>query len=250
MLNVEMIDSHCHFNHGVAGESVNKTELHKNDLDFLQKERKRFGITKTLMSTFSSVCSTERIYEENEYLFQLTQKDASLYQWAVLDPREKRLFSQVDELLKRDKVVGIKIHSELHKYPIADYADEIFAFANERKATVLMHPPADIVKTARVADKYPDMKLIVAHLGVMEHIEAIANAKHGNVYTDTSGQASYRNNILEYAVEKLGSEKILFGTDTYSCAFQVGRIVYADISWQDKENILRNNAIKLLPKLR
>ncbi|MBQ8657849.1 MAG: amidohydrolase family protein [Clostridia bacterium] len=245
---MEIIDIHCHFDHGAVGESAKRNELHKADLAFLKKERERLGIKKTFMSSFSSVCSTERIYEENEYLFEKMQKATWLYQWVVLDPREKRLFSQVESLLKKDKIVGIKIHPELHKYEILDYADEIFAFANEHKTTVLMHPPATIVKTAAVADKYPDMNLIIAHLGVMEHIDAIANAKHGNVYTDTSGQASYKNNILEYAVEKVGSEKIFFGTDTYSCAFQVGRILLAGISKKDKENILRNNAIKFFIK--
>ena len=62
------------------------------------------------------------------------------------------------------------------------------------------------------------------------------------IYTDTSGGASNLNNVVEYAVEKVGSEKIFFGTDNYSCAFQVGRIQYANISEKDKENIFYNNA--------
>lgn len=243
---MEIIDMHCHFNHDVAGDTrVN--ELYRADIPFLKKERERLGISKTFMSSFSSVLSTERIYEENEDLFDQAQSEEWLYQWVVLDPREKKLFVQVETLLKQNKVVGIKIHPEQHGYSILDYVDEIFAFANEYKTTVLMHP-AQIIKTAAVADKYPDMQLVIAHLGSMEHIEAIANAKHGNVYTDTSGQASYRNNIIEYAVNEVGSEKIFFGTDTYSCAFQVGRILFADISQKDKENILRNNAIKFFMK--
>jgi predicted TIM-barrel fold metal-dependent hydrolase len=46
----------------------------------------------------------------------------------------------------------------------------------------------------------------------------------------------------------MGSEKILFGTDTYSFAFQFGRIALSDIPLKDKENILWKNAIRLFPK--
>ena len=70
----------------------------------------------------------------------------------------------------------------------------------------------------------------------------IEKAKYGNIYTDTSGGFSYFNNVVEYAVDRVGSEKILFGTDAYSVAFQLGRIVYANIKEEDKENILYRNA--------
>ena len=99
-----------------------------------------------------------------------------------------------------------------------------------------------------LADKYPDMKLIIAHLGSKEHVDAVANARHGNIYTDTSGGASNLNNILEYAVKRVGSEKILFGTDTYAFPFQFGRIVLSDLSFEDKENILWKNAMRLFDK--
>lgn len=46
-------------------------------------------------------------------------------------------------------------------------------------------------------------------------------------------------------MKKVGSNKILFGTDTYSCAFQRGRIDYADITELDKENILYKNAFNM-----
>jgi hypothetical protein len=67
----------------------------------------------------------------------------------------------------------------------------------------------------------------------------------GNVYVDTSGSASMQNGIIEYAVNRIGSERILFGSDTYSAGAQRGRIDYAQISKTDKYNILRGNAERL-----
>ena len=85
----------------------------------------------------------------------------------------------------------------------------------------------------------------MAHLGGEKHIRAVKEAKHGNVYVDTSGMASLKNLLIEHAVSQIGSERILFGTDTYSAASQRGRIEFAMISDKDKENILFYNAQKL-----
>ena len=174
-------------------------------------------------------------------MFKQAQNDERVYQWLVLDPRQDKLFPQIEKKINCEKVLGIKIHSPCHNYDIIEYGDKIFSFANELKCFVLMHPDK-IPDVVRFADKYRDMNLIIAHLGSTEHVDAIKNAKHGNVYTDTSGMASYNNNVLEYAVERVGSEKIFFGTDTYACGFQRGRVEYARISDGDKENIFFNNA--------
>ena len=91
------------------------------------------------------------------------------------------------------------------------------------------------------------MKLIIAHLASEEYVEAIAKARFGNIYADTSGSGGSLNNILEYAVEKVGSEKILFGSDTYSLAYAYPRVALAEFSMSDKENILWKNALKLFP---
>lgn len=247
------IDVHCHFNHGVRNDSRNRGVLSPCDLAFLQKERARMGVVKTGVCSFASVLSAENVVEENTYLEKIAKMEDWLLQWIVIDPRQKQTFSQARELLKNKNALGIKIHahSVCHNYPFQDYADEVFAFANELKTVVLMHPeedPDDMLKTALLAGKYPDIKLILAHLGSMEHIEAIGVSKLGNVYTDTSGSASTQNNVLEYAVEKVGAQKILFGTDSYSCAFQLGRVVFADIAEEDKKLILSENAKRIFKR--
>lgn len=238
-----IIDIHSHFNHGMRGEPPTD-ELYKCDLEFLKEEEGRLGISGAGYSTFASVLEANTIEEENEYLFELCQKDPFVYQWVVVDPRQKKTYEQANKMLENKKVLGIKLHSVYHQYDIMEYVDEIFDFASNVKATVLMHPDK-ILETAKKADFYPNMNLIIAHIGIMEHIEAIKNSKNKNIYTDTSGSYSYKNNIIEYAVQNIGSERIMFGTDTYAAAFQYGRIFFADISEADKENILYKNAERL-----
>ncbi|MBQ8743342.1 MAG: amidohydrolase [Clostridia bacterium] len=243
------IDIHSHFNHGVPGDHINPRFVgtSKNTLDFLKTEYDRFEIKEAAFSSYAAVLSSDYIKEENVYLNDLTKENDWLYQWAVLHPRQDDTFDQVEEMLDDPKVLGIKIHPYFHEYGIVEYADKIFSFANERNAVVLMHPDA-MEEMARFADKYPNMKLIIAHLSEEAHINAIRDAKHGNIYTDTSGSLSACNNVIEYGCEQVGSEKILFGTDTYSLTFQYSRIALARISHSEMENILYKNAIKMFPR--
>ena len=237
------IDIHSHINHGARFDSkpVDYGKIYCAEKEFLLEEYKRTNILCGGFSTFDSVLSNRNVYAENEYMSNLAQIEKNVFFWAVLSPLDKNSYSQVEKLLKNPKCLGIKIHSVYHQYDILRYGGEIFDFANQMKAWVLMHNDK-ILSMPNFANENPRMKLIIAHLGSSEHIEAIKTARYGNIYTDTSGIASSNNNIIEYAVKEVGAEKIFFGTDTYSCGFQKGRIEYADIKDIDKEKILYTNA--------
>ena len=240
------IDSHTHINHGHPEDSsTEQTPIYSAKTDWLYRVNDGAGIGKMLCSTFASVRTTEYIVEENEYLFDLVGREDRLCQWVVMDPRIPQTFEQTERMLAGDKTVGIKLHPLYHQYSLPQYADALFSFAAKRKAVVLIHPEEQPDYVIPIADRYPDVTFIVAHLGDEHYVDAVAYARHGNVWTDTSGIASSKNALLEYAVERIGSERILFGTDTYAAGFQRGRVEYALISERDKKNILRDNALRL-----
>ncbi|PWM45887.1 MAG: hypothetical protein DBX47_03470 [Clostridiales bacterium] len=245
--NLIAIDAHSHFNHG-ARHDPPESEIYRCDLEFLRRGYDAANIGQVCLSTFASVMSPEDTAEENEYLYDLVQKTQWLYQWVVIDPRQEKTFEQAKQMLKSKKCVGIKLDAPCHGYSIAEYGDKIFSFACENGAVVKMCPQC-MELLPDFADKYPDLRLIVAHLGSVMHVDIIEKAKYGNIYTDTSGCASSNNNVVEYAISRVGSDRILFGTDTYAAGFQRGRIEYAPISYEDKVKILRTNVLKLIPKL-
>jgi predicted TIM-barrel fold metal-dependent hydrolase len=237
---MKMIDLHTHCNSG-SPYDVPETDMHKRNFPFLMEEYKSAGISVGGFSYYSAVLHTEEIYEQNELLKAQAEQDERVYQWLVLDPRQERLFEQIRREIGGKKVLGIKLHSVGHKYDICEYGDKIFSFANELGCFVLMHPDK-ISDMVYFADKYPNMNLIIAHIHSPVYADVIRAAKHGNLFADTSGGDSRSNNVIEYTVERVGSEKIFFGTDTYSAGFQAGRIQFARMSDKDKENILYNNA--------
>jgi hypothetical protein len=93
----------------------------------------------------------------------------------------------------------------------------------------------------------------LAHIGCTidedpgHQVHAMQQSKHGNVFADTSSAQSIVNGLIEWAVAEVGSERILYGTDTplYSAPMQRSRIDRAEISDADKQCILRDNAMKL-----
>ncbi len=243
---MKAFDMHSHYSHGALHDSKT-TELYNPELSFQLEEYDRLGIIGGGFSSFDSVISCENILAENEYTAKMAQENKKVYQWVVLDPRSKDNFAQVKELLSLPKSLGIKLHSIYHGYDILEYAEKVFDFAAACNATVMMHPDK-ILEVAKIMDKYPNVDLIISHLGSLEHIKAIKESKHHNIYTDTSGSASATNNVLEYAVEELGTDKIMFGTDTYSLPFQLGRITLSRLQDNHKQDILYNVCKKLLLK--
>ena len=242
------IDTHTHINHGSQFDSGKDSILYNATLDYIKKMSAAARITKIFASSFSSVLSTEEVEAENLYMNELSKKTDFLYQWVVIDPRNEKTFLQAEKMLGDEKCVGIKLHPPYHEYSIEEFGDKLFSFADEMRAIVQIHPEKDADYILNFANKYKNTTFIMAHMGSYgesSYADAIEFAKNGNVYVDTSGIASSRNYGVEYVVSRVGSDKILFGTDTYAAGFQRGRIEYALISDADKENILFRNATRL-----
>ncbi len=245
------IDIHTHYNHGSPYDHpVN--EMYCGTPEFLREEYDAARVALGCYSSFASVTKAENapnIPAENRLTAKLAKTMPWFFYWVVLHPEIPETFAQAEAMLSDPKCLGIKIHPSDHEYTLEAYGDRIFSFANQQNAVVLMHP-TEMDAICPLADRYPNCKIIVAHLGGVETVDCIERAIHQNVYTDTSGQASKQNNVVEYAVSRVGSRHILFGTDTYSCGFQRGRIQFSRLSETDKENILFRNALRLFPKLR
>ena len=189
--------------------------------------------------------------------WRLARNIADLGFWAVLDPRLPATFEQVERMLPHPRCCGIKIHPRDHAYEIRDHGTAIFEFANAYRALVLTHSgdpgsyPEDFVA---FANAYPDMNLILAHLGnsdnghMSRQVHALKRSRAGNLYTDTSSIRSMSSGLIEWAVAEVGWEHLLFGTDTplYFTAAQKARVEYAEIDEEAKRAILFDNAARLL----
>jgi uncharacterized protein len=70
--------------------------------------------------------------------------------------------------------------------------------------------------------------------------------RYHNTYLDITGDGILRGR-LDYFVSELGSERILYGSDSpwIDPRFTLGEVLGARIADEDRENILAKNATKL-----
>ena len=126
-------------------------------------------------------------------------------------------------MLRLRLCVGIKIHPDNHGYPISEHGREIFRFAAEKGAVILSHSGSKNSKPEEFtsfANAFPDVSVIIAHLGntwnddPTHQVVAIRQAMHRHLYVDTSRSMSIISGLLEWAVKEIGSDRVLYGTDS------------------------------------
>lgn len=100
--------------------------------------------------------------------------------------------------------------------------------------------PHDIADFAR---RFPQLRIIMAHLEGTGIRGLIDIADCPNVWVDTSGSLPF-SGTLEFALKTLGRERILFGSDLPYRGYesQLGRILGSRLSTADLEPILHRNA--------
>jgi hypothetical protein len=126
--------------------------------------------------------------------------------------------------LRAANIKGIKLHPEFQQIDLADPALCDFFAEVERDFVVLIHVGDAIArrtnlstpeKVATIAQKFPNLRLIAAHMGGYRFwAEAYDVLAGRNVYLDTSSVFPYLEMAkLRALVSKHGTERILFGSD-------------------------------------
>lgn len=153
-----------------------------------------------------------------------------------------------------DVYVGLKILSAYHGVAIDDPRYEpAWRFADRRALPVLAHtwggaPTCGVAQVRRILETYPNVRLIMGHSlhGAWDEAAAIAN-DHPNAYLELTAVLDDRG-VMERFVAAGCSERMLFGTDLpwFSPHHGIGAVLAAEISDEDRRNILYRNAEKLL----
>jgi predicted TIM-barrel fold metal-dependent hydrolase len=100
-----------------------------------------------------------------------------------------------------------------------------------------------------MARKHPSLRILMAHLTGAK-LRGIQDIKAlPNVYLDTSGSQP-EDGYLERAIEELGADRVLFGSDYPIRAFstQLARIDSVSMSQEDREKVLYRNALRFFRK--
>lgn len=210
----------------------------------------------------SSLDVLDKRMETNNKLTEICINYPKLWQWYTIDPRVPYWW---DRLPKSEKILGIKVHPTWQNYELINYLYKILEVAKHNKWSVITHsgvkePFVDIEKSISIADRYPEVPVIFAHLGsgfkgykdVLTQVEYLAKTKNENTFIDISSLAIHLSGLLEESVKRIGSSRIIFGTDMplHLPQSQLSRIINGSLSWEFKEKILNRNASIIFPQLK
>lgn len=159
----------------------------------------------------------------------------------------------VDIAVKKYGFKGIKLHPTSYAiHPFTEPTLKIIRKAVEYDIPVLFHCSDECLtlplQIAEAAEACPEAKIILAHMGGFHHRQDAINVakKYENVYLDMC-EMPFAGSIKQ-AVEEIGSEKMLFGTDlpTDNPIFEAEKVRMAGLKKEDEDNIFFRNAARLL----
>tara|TARA_B100000809_G_scaffold167968_1_gene165330 strand:- start:1679 stop:2458 length:780 start_codon:yes stop_codon:yes gene_type:complete len=213
----------------------------------------RIGISKTIFSHMR-VLSSDIIWGNDRMVeYMQTAPDRILGYIGLYPIGAEHLARRIEQWLDQG-YTGLKLHNgNGHNYLHPDY-DAAFAIAHERRLPVLFHtwggPEHDEMRA--INEKYPDAALIAAHAGSLNPDSYISLGRdHENIYIDTVLSRAPRG-MVKRLVDGAGAEKVLWGSDIYffSNTQQVGVVLGADISEEDKIKLLSGNTQRILDRIR
>lgn len=170
------------------------------------------------------------LWVEDDYVAKyVAEHSDTLIGFLSVDPTQDGFYSDLRRSHEELGLRGIKLLPMYAGFrPDDARLDPLWRYAQRNRLPVLLHTGTTFIAQAPlectlprhlddVATRFPDVKIIMAHLGhPYEHEAVVVARKHPNVYCDISA-LHYRSHQLYHSlmlVQQYGVwEKLLFGTD-------------------------------------
>lgn len=243
-----LIDSHSHLKHGDA----EKTEYSPEEIIRVMDA---VGIDKSVVFAMST--TTLRSIQMAKEACDKFPDRLIPYAYA-LPSYDSVIIDQLDMAISKLGFRGIKIHAG--ECTLADYViDPLIEFASKRGVPCLIDCSGRYEPIEDMVRKFPDAKLIVAHLGcylcrdekLIDRFISIAEA-FKNIFLDVSGVVLTEK--IRKAIEKVGSKRVIFGIDgphkspdTITFARnEINKIRELNLSYEDETAIFGESIARLL----
>ena len=127
--------------------------------------------------------------------------------------------------------------------------------AHTVKMNMVLDVHTDLEEMQYIIQKFPQATIVFPHFGdshesdhIFKRIDLVA--RNTNCYLDTSGRGHERMGMLEYAVQTIGSDRVLFGSDfsINDPSTVIARIENSFLTDEQKRKILSENLQQVLKK--
>jgi predicted TIM-barrel fold metal-dependent hydrolase len=244
-----IIDIHAHLWQGRYEE--NKREIVKACGDY--------GIDRVYISSLGSLYpGKNEIKELNEATRRfMREKPGLIGGFCYVNPNHDNAADVLRQGIEEDGMSGMKLWcatfcDDPKVYPLVEKCIDY-------RVPVLIHTFHKAVgqlefetlgqNVANLAKRYPQARLIMAHLGANCYLAVKHIRNYPNVSADISGSI-FRRDDLDYAVKQIGAGRILFGSDMpdINLVVSLGQVEEAELTPGEKELIYCKNALKLLDR--
>ena len=190
----------------------------------------------------------------NEHVYDLkTKTDNRVIQFIWATKRIKNITDYLDTKFNDWAFHGVKLHQCWERYSVdSDFFRHVASWTEKNDLPLFIHLFSDkeVIRLIDYKREHPKLKLIVAHLFGLE-IFISKNFKDDNLYFDSSTIQLISDHRLKMAIDFVGANRILFGTDTpYGAKDNISRnlkrLKGLDIPNKDKELIIGENMKRLL----
>jgi predicted TIM-barrel fold metal-dependent hydrolase len=166
----------------------------------------------------------------------------------------------IDEALREmedcRKKYGMVWVGELCNYTVPyQYTIKEFEMLVEQavKLNMVLDVHTNLREMEYIIEKFPQATIVFPHFGdqetIFRRIDLIA--KHPNCYADIAGSGHERVGMLELAVQNIGVERVLFGSDfsINDPGEVIARVENAFLTQEQKQAVLSGNLERLLRKV-
>ena len=248
-----IIDIHAHVVD--ARDHSANTMMFNADADSIAKKTDKLGIGRVAFSSWEGLYGGGA--RANETVRAALKKYPDRFiGYATANPRYGGDIEDAIERHETDGFLGLKPYPQTQGLKFTDERYRPwYEYGNKRKLFMLVHSGDQITadQINEIAPLYPDLIFLMAHSGISWETARINLAlakKHENVMLELTFTAMTRGTV-EFFTNEIGSERVFFGTDLpmRDPGPQLAWVVFAEIPYEDKLNILYKNAERILDRI-
>lgn len=250
-----VIDAHAHITHD---DAVGVGFMHQSHSDAasMVARAKLMGMSQIHMSAWLSVWAGDN--DGNDVVYDAMKRYPRFYRgYAALHPQYVKDWKR--EIAKwhgRYRMAGLKPYNPRTDLTYKDPAWEYwFSYGNRHRLYTLLHPSPDFAADLEVIlPKYPDMMFILAHQGA-SFKEARRGIEFAQRFRNVALEITLTSvtlGVIEFMVEHVGADRVLFGTDQpmRDPLPQFGWMAYAHCTPEEKRMMFGLNMKAITQRVR